>query len=108
VSIPPLTIQPLVENAVHHGLISKLRGGTVRIRAVRQGSTVLVEVRDDGKGMDAGTVERLLNEPNRERNRSGIGLYNTNRRLIQLYGSGLTIVSKPGEGTSVSFVLPAP
>ena len=104
--IPPLTIQPLVENAVKHGLVSRLKGGTVLIRAVRSGEEVVVEVRDDGKGMDDETVKRLFNEPNRRPGQSGIGLYNTNRRLNQLYGTGLTVVSKPGEGTSVSFSIP--
>lgn len=102
--LPPLTIQPLVENAVKHGLMSQIKGGTVHIRAVKQDNSFLVEVRDDGKGMDAETVAGLLQEPSQS-NR-GIGLYNTNRRLIQLYGRGLSISSTPGEGTSVSFIVP--
>ena len=102
--LPPLTIQPLVENAVKHGLLGQLKGLTVLIRVVRQEGVFLVEVQDNGKGMDGETVNRLLREPNRSRN--GIGLYNTNRRLVQIYGHGLSIRSKPGEGTSVSFLIP--
>lgn len=102
--LPPLTIQPLIENAVKHGLFSRSRGGTLHIRIVRQESSALVEVMDDGIGMDQETVHRLLNPS--LKGTGGIGIFNTNRRLIQLYGRGLSIVSKPGEGTIVSFAIP--
>ncbi|SDC44014.1 Sensor histidine kinase YesM [Paenibacillus sp. UNCCL117] len=102
--IPPLTIQPLVENAVKHGLLSRSRGGNVRIRIEQQADyTILFEVQDDGIGMEDAKIAQLLaRDPGRP---SGIGLRNTNRRLLQLYGQGLTIRSKPGEGTTVSFVI---
>ncbi|WP_238403153.1 ATP-binding protein [Paenibacillus mesophilus] len=102
--LPPLSIQPLIENAVKHGLLSRPEGGTVHIRIARGGSFTLVEVKDDGVGMDHEKVLQLLS-PTMEDKR-GIGLANTNRRLIQLYGQGLSIVSKPSEGTTVSFVIP--
>ncbi|REK71897.1 ATP-binding protein [Paenibacillus paeoniae] len=102
--LPPLTIQPLVENAVRHGLLSRSKGGTVRIRITAQETTTQIEVIDDGKGMNPELAERLLNPIQQER--GGIGLPNTNRRLIKLYGQGLSIHSKPDEGTTVSFVIP--
>jgi sensor histidine kinase YesM len=101
--LPPLTIQPLVENAVKHGVCSRVQGGTVRIRILRLQGAVHFEVQDDGRGMDEETVNRLLS---RTTSRGGIGLINTNRRLKQLYGKGLSVRSKPGEGTSVSFEIP--
>ncbi|OZB90857.1 ATP-binding protein [Paenibacillus sp. XY044] len=106
--IPPLTLQPLVENAVKHGLLSRLQGGTVWIRISRQADEVLFEVKDNGQGMSEEEVEQLL-KPRRNETKSedrGIGLLNTNRRLMQQYGKGLKIQSQWGTGTVVSFVIP--
>lgn len=103
-SVPPLTIQPLVENAVRHGILKRARGGVLRLSIERTVSGVSVEVRDDGVGMTADLIERLLNRF--DPSRPGIGIANTNRRLMQMYGQGLSIRSVPGEGTVVSFVLP--
>ncbi|RUT47172.1 response regulator [Paenibacillus anaericanus] len=102
--LPPLLIQPLIENAVRHGILSQHKGGTVHIRITRQDNFTLIEVKDNGKGMEQEKVNQLLS-PTMKGN-SGIGLSNTNRRLTQLYGQGLSIISKPGEGTTVSFVIP--
>ncbi|MEC0226726.1 hybrid sensor histidine kinase/response regulator [Paenibacillus alba] len=102
--LPPLSIQPLIENAVKHGLLSQNKGGTVHIRVTRQDNFTLIEVKDNGKGMEQDKVIQLLSPT--MKGKSGIGLSNTNRRLIQLYGQGLFIFSKPNEGTTVSFVIP--
>lgn len=102
--LPPLTIQPLVENAVRHGILQKAKGGTIRIRIVRQEQHILVEVKDNGKGMEPEKVLHLLDEPGPAKR--GIGMYNTHRRLVQTYGSGLVVRSVPNEGTSISFVIP--
>ncbi|MFJ9498170.1 ATP-binding protein [Brevibacillus centrosporus] len=104
VLLPPLSIQPLVENAVKHGLLSRNRGGTVTIRITQQDRFTLIEVEDDGKGMDQATVLQLLNTT--VKGISGIGVANTHRRLTQLYGQGLSIASRPDEGTIVSFLVP--
>ncbi|EPY14213.1 two-component hybrid sensor and regulator [Paenibacillus alvei A6-6i-x] len=103
VMIPPLTIQPLVENAIRHGVLSRARGGTVWIRITQDERYVHVEIRDDGVGMDAHRVDTLLEFHGIEKR--GIGLLNTDRRLKQLYGAGLVIRSKVNEGTSVSFAM---
>ncbi|MFD0679685.1 MULTISPECIES: hybrid sensor histidine kinase/response regulator [unclassified Paenibacillus] len=102
--LPPLSIQPLIENAVKHGLLSQNKGGTVHIRIARQDSFTLIEVKDNGKGMEQEKVSQLLSPT--IKGEGGIGLSNTNRRLIQLYGQGLSISSKPNEGTTVSFIIP--
>lgn len=102
--LPPLTIQPLVENAVKHGLLSQARGGTVHIRVARQGNGTLVEVMDDGIGMEPDQVDQLLNPS--LKGGGGIGIANTHRRLSQLFGQGLSIASRPREGTAVSFWIP--
>ncbi|WP_256759460.1 ATP-binding protein [Cohnella sp. WQ 127256] len=102
--LPPLSIQPLIENAVKHGILSQNRGGTVHIRITRQDSFTHIEVMDNGKGMEQEKVIQLLSPT--LKGKRGIGLSNTNRRLTQLYGQGLSIHSKPNEGTTVSFVIP--
>ncbi|CAM4363708.1 sensor histidine kinase YesM [Paenibacillus endophyticus] len=102
-SLPPLTIQPIVENAVKHGL-TRMQGVKVSIRVTCQGDYAHIEVKDNGIGMDKEMVAKLLSEPSAAK--SGIGLYNTNRRLMKRYGRGLIIHSKPDEGTSVSFRIP--
>ncbi|MGK5511334.1 ATP-binding protein [Brevibacillus formosus] len=102
--IPPLTIQPLVENAIHHGLLTRIEGGILHIRIVRQNNGTLFEVKDDGVGMEEETVRQILDLSKKER--GGIGVSNTNRRLTQMYGKGLCITSKLNEGTTVSFVIP--
>lgn len=102
--LPPLTIQPLVENAVRHGLLCRPEGGTVLIRITRQDGFTQFEVADNGKGMDQDQMSQLLSPT--MHGKGGIGLANTNRRLTQMYGQGLSIRSKPGEGTTVSFAIP--
>ncbi|WP_233567736.1 sensor histidine kinase [Cohnella faecalis] len=97
--LPPLSIQPLIENAVKHGLLSRSKGGTVKLRVIRQDGFTLIEVKDDGKGMEQDQVVQLLSAT--MKGKGGIGLSNTNRRLTQLYGQGLSIRSKPDEGTTV-------
>ncbi|WP_314588053.1 ATP-binding protein [Paenibacillus terrigena] len=101
---PPLTIQLLVENAVRHGLLSRQQGGMVHFRIAKQDGYIRIDVIDDGKGMAQDKVALLLNQPSKSK--GGIGLYNTNRRFTRLYGQGLSIHSKPHEGTTVSFVIP--
>ncbi|WP_237391973.1 ATP-binding protein [Paenibacillus dendrobii] len=102
--LPPLTIQPLIENAVRHGLMSQEKGGTVQIRIASREGFTLVEVEDNGKGMEPERVMQLLSPT--MKGKGGIGISNTNRRLIQLYGQGLSISSKPGQGTTISFIIP--
>ncbi|WP_433619512.1 ATP-binding protein [Paenibacillus cellulositrophicus] len=106
--IPPLTVQPLVENAVKHGLLSRIQGGTVQIIIRREEDGTRFEVRDNGKGMTPEEVQNLLQpHSTSEPSSGGIGLKNTNRRLLQRYGRGLQIESELGQGTVMSFVIPS-
>ncbi|NQX45884.1 response regulator [Paenibacillus tritici] len=104
--LPPLTLQPLVENAVRHGLLSRKAGGKLQIRIHRRQGHTCFEVEDNGKGMEEAQVSKLLDDSGPGLPSRGIGLLNTNRRLIQLYGEGLVIHSQPEVGTTVSFVIP--
>ncbi|THF82151.1 ATP-binding protein [Cohnella fermenti] len=100
--VPPLSIQPLVENAVRHGIMQRACGGTIRIRIAEYEDRAEVAIEDDGVGMDEAAIRHLF-APGSAKRRRGIGLLNTNRRLEQLYGHGLRIESKLNEGTTVSF-----
>ncbi|WP_165972397.1 hybrid sensor histidine kinase/response regulator [Paenibacillus piri] len=99
--VPPLSIQTLVENGVRHGIMKRNRGGTVRIAAEDRGDYVEIQVSDDGVGFD----EKILNQVLQDQSETsdGIGLRNTNRRLRQIYGSGLDIVSITDLGTKITF-----
>jgi signal transduction histidine kinase len=98
--IPNLILQPLVENAVKHGLSRKVGPGTLRIDARVDGDTLELVVDDDGLGMPAAVLERVYER--------GVGLRNLRARLERLYGPShpLEIASTPGEGTRVCVRLP--
>ncbi|MFD1927804.1 ATP-binding protein [Sporosarcina siberiensis] len=102
--VPPLSIQPLVENAVRHGVLKRVEGGTICIRIKDCGLYFEISIIDDGVGIEKERLQELLKVyPNQK---VGIGLANTNRRLIKLYGRGLEIKSIEGVGTTVSVHIP--
>ncbi|MFC3749463.1 ATP-binding protein [Paenibacillus sp. GCM10012306] len=101
--IPMLTIQPLVENAIRHGLMKRARGGSICIRVLNEESYAEITVQDDGVGMDEDMLRQLSG--GHPGDRPGVGLYNTDLRLKRQYGEGLRIQSKLGHGTSVSFII---
>jgi two-component system, LytTR family, sensor kinase len=105
VLVPFLAIQPLVENAVRHGLESKEGVGHVTITASNLGSEAGIVVEDDGVGTDAETMRRVLaGEPDGD----SVGLGNVDARLRQVYGDdyGLVVETGVGAGTRVSFRVP--
>ncbi|HEY3366418.1 MAG TPA: LytS/YhcK type 5TM receptor domain-containing protein [Symbiobacteriaceae bacterium] len=99
--VPILSLQPLVENSVRHGLMPRAAGGTVRIRAQREGSHLVLRVEDDGVGIRAGGQ----GEPGG----NGVGLKNVRERLRHLYGTDgqLSLSSRPAGGTVAELRLPA-
>ncbi|MDQ7094672.1 ATP-binding protein [Desulfosporosinus sp. PR] len=101
--LPVLSLQPLVENAISHGLRKKGRSGSVVISVKRTAAGVLVAVEDDGQGIPADKLKTLLTSESGR----GLGLWNIDRRLKKFYGRGLTIASVPGRGTRVSYIIPA-
>lgn len=106
--IPKNMIQPLVENALFHGLIDQESGmldGELRIALQRADGGLLLTVRDNGVGIEPEKLEELLRRTRRPDERgSKIGLSNIRSRLYYLYGSAdcLTIESAPGQGTTIS------
>lgn len=96
--VPNLVLQPLVENAIKHGISRRASAGRLTISAERRNGALALEVRDDGPG--AG--------PAAERSSGGIGLRNIRARLAHLYGSdqGLELAPAPEGGTVVTVTLP--
>lgn len=95
-AIPPMLLQPVVENAIRHGLEAKVEGGRVDFRARRESASVCIEVRDTGVGFGATTA-------------GGVGLTNLRDRLRGLYGpaASLSIAENHPAGTIVTLRLPA-
>ena len=112
--IPKFVLQPLVENAIVHGLKGVTSGGLISIRAAEEPEGVLaISVADNGRGMDAETVRQIvlrLDQPEAEpMDHYSIGLSNVHQRIRILFGEpyGLTIESEPGVGTVVRITMPA-
>jgi sensor histidine kinase YesM len=97
--LPPLTIQPLVENAVKHGLFEKESGGTVRVSSNKVDNGICIEVEDDGVGFDS----RVLIET--DEHHAHIGLSNVKKRIEKMSKGTLIVESKPGTGTKITVIL---
>ncbi|MDQ0708209.1 two-component system LytT family sensor kinase [Arthrobacter woluwensis] len=104
--VPFLSLQPLVENAVRHGLESRAGTGTITIKAYEEGGDAVVSVEDDGVGMDPERLRALL--AGQDGGGNHVGLRNVDLRLRQVYGDGhgLVVETAPGEGTLVSLRVP--
>ena len=97
--LPVLTVQPMVENAVKHGLCKKRGGGTLAIATRELEDAFEISVTDDGMGFDTGA-------PQEDDGREHIGILATRQRLHALCGGTLTIASRPGEGTRAVLRIP--
>lgn len=97
-SIPVLTLQPIVENAVRYGVTQRVEGGCVRISTAEEANAYVLTVSDDGVGFD-------VNHPKPDE-RSHIGLKSVRSRLAELCGGSLDVASRPGEGTTVVITIP--
>lgn len=98
--LPPLILQPIVENAVRHGLATIATGGRILISAsmTEQGAKIVVD--DNGAGMETDRLRAL------QEGRTGrVGMQNVNRRLFMIYGQKLQIESELGVGTRVTLLI---
>ena len=91
--LPPLTVQPLVENAIKHGILKKIEGGTVTLKTYEDESAYYVEVNDDGVGFDMEKVDFKSNKH--------IGLNNVRHRIQTMCRGSIDFDSEVGKGTKV-------
>jgi two-component system LytT family sensor kinase len=101
--VPHLILQPIVENAVKHGVLAKDESGNIKISIKEEKDFIHINVSDDGPGIDNELIPYLVTGSIRG---SGIGLSNVQKRMETLYGYGLSIESEENKGTSVTLKLP--
>jgi two-component system sensor histidine kinase LytS len=103
--LPPFSLQPLVENAIKHGLLPKKYGGIVTVSGTKNKEGFLIKVIDNGIGIEPQLIDALLSDNELT---GCIGITNVNNRLKNLFGSeyGLKITSTYGQGTEVSLLVP--
>ena len=107
-------LQPVVENAIEHGLTGQEMPWKISIRAIRENGSLMIQVKDNGRGMDGETLvqvrERIYHPDtiSEDARYSSIGLSNIHKRIQLLYCDkfGLAIDSRPGEGVTVTMTLP--
>lgn len=96
IHVPPMLLQPLVENAIKHGIAPKIDGGRVLIKAAKNEQKIQFEIEDSGVGLSKGSD--IYNK--------GIGLTNTQKRLEKMYGSILHVLENTLKGVTVRFEIP--
>jgi two-component system LytT family sensor kinase len=98
--VPSMLLQPLLENAIRHGIGPKIEGGMITLRATRSKGHLVIEVIDDGVGIPEPRRHDILE--------SGIGISNVHERLKVLYGQdfSMKIKSQPGKGTAIRIEIP--
>lgn len=112
-TVPKLILQPLVENAIYHGVKMKRENGHLSVRVVKDSAErIRLEVEDNGKGMGkekAEELEKLLNEPSQSEQNSSFGLFYVKERLRIRYGDDfwVNVHSVENEGTTVTIFIPA-
>ena len=95
--VPPLSIQPIVENAVKHGIREKMNGGTVFIKSYELNQEFIVEIKDDGVG---------INEKEEQEARNHVGMCNVQERIQRICGGYLDVETELGKGTCVRLHFP--
>lgn len=108
--IPKLTLQPVVENAILHGIMEKEeKKGCIVLTGWLENNQVVLMISDDGVGIPSNKLDSILSGDGQSKTGSNIAIYNTHHRLQVLYGTryGLSYHSLPGKGTDVTINLPA-
>jgi two-component system sensor histidine kinase LytS len=107
-NIPPLTLQPLVENSIKHGFKNKENNCIIKIIIRKDNNVIQIKVEDNGEGMRQERVKQIGQPQLESEKGSGLALYNVNHRLSMMFGdqASLKIKSNPGEGTEISFSIP--
>lgn len=106
---PKLSIQPLLENAIYHGMEGMYEDGEIHIHVYEKEDVIYIDVIDNGLGMPSGKIEYIMNnQVVSSKQGSGIGVRNVNERIKLIYGSqyGITITSELDEGTTATITIP--
>lgn len=103
--IPPLILQPIVENSIKHGIMKRIEGGTIEIIAINKENITEIIVKDNGVGIEQEILKEIFSE---DKEKDSVGLINVNNRLKNKYGYeyGLKIKSKVGKGTTAIMKIP--
>ena len=101
-------LQPLVENAIYHGLKYKETRGNLSIRGYRRGGKVYITIADDGGGMTESQLHHIFDETNKEHKSNGVGVPNVQKRMQLHYGPdyGISYISREGVGTVATITVP--
>lgn len=108
IRVPKLLLQPLIENAIKHGILPTNRSGLIQVQTVRRGARIRITVRDNGAGMKPEELERYRKLLCGTEEQRGIGVRNVARRLRLRFGDvcRFEVESAPEQGTSVTVILP--
>lgn len=106
--IPPLTLQPLVENAIKHGFKDKENNCRIKITIIKKNNSTEIKVEDNGQGISQKRAEQIGKALIHSEKGSGLAIYNVNRRLTMMFGenAALQIRSEPNQGTEIAFFIP--
>jgi ligand-binding sensor protein len=107
-NLPPLIIQPFIENAIQHGILPKENQGHLDLQTYIEENDIIIKIKDDGIGISPQKINVLLGEQKFEGNPNDIGIQNTRKRLIQSFGPqyDVYIESRLNKGTSVTIKIP--
>lgn len=103
-----LVLQPVIENAIYHGLKYKESRGLLLVKGFMKNGNAVLQVIDDGVGMDQETLDHIYEKHKVDYHSNGVGIYNVQKRLQLYYGNeyGIVYESKPGEGTTATITIP--
>lgn len=103
-----LVLQPVIENAIYHGLKYKESRGLLLVKGFMINGNAVLQVIDDGVGMDQETLDHIYERHKVDYHSNGVGIYNVQKRLQLYYGNeyGIVYESKPGEGTTATITIP--
>lgn len=106
--IPPFTLQPIVENAIHHGINDMEKNCMIKVTVQEVDKEIEIKVEDNGKGISSERINLLGSVQIESETGTGMGLFNVNRRLIMTFGeqAALSITSELNNGTAISFRIP--
>ncbi|KAA0948865.1 sensor histidine kinase [Sporosarcina sp. ANT_H38] len=106
--IPPFTLQPIVENAIHHGINDMEKNSIIQVTVRSLATEIEITVTDNGKGIAPERLAVLGVTQLESTTGTGLGLFNVNRRLMMTFGdqAALSIISEPNDGTVISFRIP--